>query len=287
MSLYNTPHHSQYPQSRSIEQSACAGRGQHLQAFRLMTILFALVMVSGSLLPSYAAAADFFGVGLLGGSSNAWGISGDGLVVVGHSQDQAFTWNEVDGIVGLGYLPGFDTASRAHAASHDGSVVVGYSQGGGGQKPFRWTSAGGMVDLGTLGGTFTRANGVSADGSVVVGFSYNDAANTIEEAFYWTQAGGMVGLGDLPGGDTHSEALAVSADGSVVVQSIRQFQYWRSLPLDAGGRHGRPGNAVWYVQQCSPRNFRRWQRHRGKFRWTGLPLDPGRRYGSPAFRQRS
>jgi uncharacterized membrane protein len=39
------------------------------------------------------------------------------------------------------------------------------------------------------------------------------------EAFRWTEAGGMVGLGDLPGGSFSSGAIAVSADGSVIVGS--------------------------------------------------------------------
>jgi uncharacterized membrane protein len=42
-----------------------------------------------------------------------------------------------------------------------------------------------------------------------------------EQAFRWTEATGIVPLGDLPGGEFYSEALDVSADGSVVVgQSI-------------------------------------------------------------------
>jgi hypothetical protein len=37
------------------------------------------------------------------------------------------------------------------------------------------------------------------------------------EAFRWTAESGMVGLGDLPDGQVLSNALGVSADGSVVV----------------------------------------------------------------------
>jgi uncharacterized membrane protein len=53
------------------------------------------------------------------------------------------------------------------------------------------------------------------------------------EAFTWTAGGGMVGLGSLPGNDFGSDALAVSADGSVVVGSsfvndapISEAFYW-------------------------------------------------------------
>jgi probable HAF family extracellular repeat protein len=80
---------------------------------------------------------------------------------------------------------------------------------------FRWTAAGGMVDLGSLGGTLayeSQANGVSADGNVIVG--YSDTAGDSVHAFRWTATGGMTDIGTLGG---RSYAKAVSADGNVVV----------------------------------------------------------------------
>ena len=118
----------------------------------------------------------------------------------------------------LGYLSGATSAyswQEYDGITPNGSVVVGSSYDStGNDHAFRWTQAGGMVDLGTLGGSVSNGNGVSSDGSVVVGASLT-SADTYWQAFRWTQAGGMQDLGTL--GGNYSGAKAVSADGSVVV----------------------------------------------------------------------
>ena len=81
-------------------------------------------------------------------------------------------------------------------------------------KAYRWTQAGGMVFLGTLGGSTSNSDGISADGNVAVGYS-TLAGDTAYRAFRWTQASGMVDLGTF--GGTNSFAWELSADGSVVV----------------------------------------------------------------------
>src|SRR5262245_14478522 len=92
---------------------------------------------------------------------------------------------------GLGDLPGGSFISYAFGVSADGSTVVGSSYGLSGEHAFRWTSSGGMVDLGTMGYSNSSASGVSADGSTVAGTAYGGTP----QAFRWTSSGGMVGLG--------------------------------------------------------------------------------------------
>ncbi len=122
---------------------------------------------------------------LPGGSnfSEAWGISGSGLVVVGDSESgngpEAAKW--IGGVVtGLGDLPGGAFSSSALAASGDGSIIVGYgtsaTSGFLGEAVY-WDAAGihsikdslaaAGVDL--TGWDLEVANAVSADGRRIVG----------------------------------------------------------------------------------------------------------------------
>jgi probable HAF family extracellular repeat protein len=180
----------------------------------------------------WTAGGGTVGLGDLPGgefSSQAYGVSGDGSVIIGPgnsgSGTEAFRWTAGGGMVGLGSLLGSGFSSVAYGVNGDGSVVVGESQSRllfpppvplYAPEAFRWTAGTGMVGLGDLpGGEFdSEAKDVSSDGSVVVGYGKSVSGT---EAFRWTAGGGMVGLGDLPGGEFESRAFAVSGDGSVVV----------------------------------------------------------------------
>jgi probable HAF family extracellular repeat protein len=161
--------------------------------------------------------------------SNAYGVSSNGLVVVGQLGDEAFRWTEAGGTVGLGDLSGGGFWSIAYDVSADGSVVVGTGRSEH-NEPYYWTEATGMVGLGGLS-TFIEgdAHAISADGSVIVGRSTSSLG---DEAFRWTAEDGMVGLGDLPGEYFDSIAYDVSADGSVVVGYGRTDAYHEAFIWD-------------------------------------------------------
>jgi probable HAF family extracellular repeat protein len=174
----------------------------------------------------HANGASFQGLGGFPGypiDSYAYGVSGDGTVVVGSSASRypeaAFRWTRTTGMQALGNLPG-GISSVALEISNDGSVIVGH----GGTSlysvvAFRWTRTGGMTGLGFLPGMvsdpLSQAHAVSRNGGVIVGTSTSGGA---DQAFRWTATGGMMGLGNLPGqAGGESRAYGVSADGSVIV----------------------------------------------------------------------
>ena len=107
--------------------------------------------------------------------------------------------------------------------SGDGQCAVGYQDAGffTPHHAFRWTAAGGPVDLGTLvpasNSTLSSfAWGTSLDCSVIAGFS-DMAGSFTQHAFRWTQAGGMVDLVPPGGAAKNSRAFGLSSDGLVLV----------------------------------------------------------------------
>src|SRR5262249_51771000 len=143
--------------------------------------------------------------------SQAYGVSGDGSVVVGESGLDAFRWTETNGMEALPLLPGANGAS-AYCVSRDGSVIAGYVAFPGADHMFRWTSDGGMQDLGWYSGAIPFPQAISGDGSTIVGF----AEGLRDYAFRWTSATGIADLG-LLAGTQNAWANGVNGDGSIVV----------------------------------------------------------------------
>ncbi len=156
------------------------------------------------------------------GSGGASGISADGSIIVGWSDNgltsEPFRWTQPGGMVGLGTLP--NASTRAEAISSDGSTIFGTGTRGSGisrQTPFfSWTDAAGMVEIGTPGPTGGSAGvkHASADGSHFAGYIAN--AGDTRNAIRWSQ-GTFQLLGTLPFSERYWTATCVSADGSIVL----------------------------------------------------------------------
>jgi uncharacterized membrane protein len=163
---------------------------------------------------------------------SAWGLSGDGLTVVGlywrpsasDGTAHASKWDQANGLVDLG-SQGHD--SRANGANHDGSVVVGWSASTIIQylwQPTVWDGDGMTVLSATnLWCEAWACNGV---GDIVVGDAVDSLSYALpmQSAAMWqrTESGwDEYLLGVLPGtfgsGTGRARGLDVSEDGNVVV----------------------------------------------------------------------
>ncbi|MES2631754.1 MAG: PEP-CTERM sorting domain-containing protein [Pseudomonadota bacterium] len=171
-----------------------------------------------------APTASFLPLGAPAGhvTSDATGISADGLAVAGTAKDaagreQAFRWTAGAGFTALGFLTG-GTRSTGADISSDGSVVVGSADTSAAPAAsltaFRWTAAAGMQRVEPLPATvFCNGTAVSGDGQVVVG----TCLGTNNTAFRWTAATGPVSQGQFGGGlGAGSTAAAISTDGQAI-----------------------------------------------------------------------
>ncbi|GBC94003.1 hypothetical protein HRbin15_02508 [bacterium HR15] len=226
-------------------------------------------------------------LGTLGGTGSvAYGVSGDGAVVVGSvglagNQNRAFRWTQNGGMEDIGTLGG--NWSAAYDVSSDGSVVVGSAFNSSMRhRAFRWTMQTYMQDLGTLGGNSSEAYSVSADGSVVVGRA---ATSSQQHAFRWTAGTGMVDLGTLNG--RYSEALGISGNGRVIVGGSlnhldEMWAFWWTIgtrmqplyPLAAccGEAKGVSNNGLVIVGRSHSAQTEQW--HACLWGWDGATFQP-------------
>ena len=202
----------------------------------MIVLVMSVLLVGGS---SVVSAASFQGLGDLPNGdylSHAYGVSGDGTTVVGHSKSglgiqEGFRWTQETGMIGLGQLPDATHGSAAISVSFDGSVIGGqsyYSSNGNEKQAFRWTQSTGMVGLGYLytGSHESTIYGVSGDGSILAGWGGHSVYK--DQPFFWTQQTGMVHIGNL-GANAH--AKAISSNGNVIIgngqsPSGGQVFYW-------------------------------------------------------------
>ncbi|MGE0481668.1 MAG: hypothetical protein AB7Q17_14475 [Phycisphaerae bacterium] len=103
--------------------------------------------------------------------------------------------------------------STAYGVSADGSAVVGYANSSGVLRAIRWTSAGGLQNLG-VPPTGIRSIGfaISADGYAVTGLCVLPGTGHV---FLWTAESGLEDLGTLPIQNV-SYGFAISGDGLVI-----------------------------------------------------------------------
>jgi uncharacterized membrane protein len=184
----------------------------------------------------------------LGGASTKAAISDDGTRIAGNVFDDTVggitaaihengNWTPLPPVAGAapcGDL-GVPMYTSVQDISGDGSTVVGLSYGpagcyGGTTRGFKWTEAGGTVQLPKID-TFDqpgRANAVNYDGSVIVG--WDQASTGLRRAVQWR---GATRSFIKNGTQSVGEALSVSRDGQYVVGAINgatSGEAWRYTP---------------------------------------------------------
>lgn len=163
----------------------------------------------------WTAGGGLVDLGAPGEASVAHAIDAAG-VIVGQRDGQAFV-RDVNGAVSeLGFLcDGGSPATCGRTSEalfvNDAGVVLGHAEApSGGTVAFRWTRAGGMVALETLGGDGARAVALAQSGHAV-GESTTDWGAT--HAVLWTASGERVALGSFAAAS--SSPVGVNALGQV------------------------------------------------------------------------
>jgi uncharacterized membrane protein len=168
----------------------------------------------------WTATTGMIGLGDLDGGtaeSFAHAVSSNGAVVVGTTDTGAFRWTQAAGMELFEDATGELVLLRPTGVSDDGSVISGHGDpASGGNVIFRWTEAGGVVNLGALPTDHPFPDGfgfdLSADGSAITGLSLSTSPDV--EPILWTEAGGLIGLGDVPGGFFYAIGEGISGDGT-------------------------------------------------------------------------
>jgi hypothetical protein len=129
---------------------------------------------------------------------------------VGHSGNRPIRWSLPAGILDLDPVGVAFPSHTAHAASQDGSVIVGYGVTGIQITSFRWTVGGGIVLFDPSAPFDIQATDISADGQAIVGHGASGGATGSH--WRWTSSGGW----ELIIPSTLGRVDAVSADGNTV-----------------------------------------------------------------------
>jgi hypothetical protein len=107
--------------------------------------------------------------------------------------------------------------------SSNGSAASGWGTDGTTQRPFRWSSPGGIVNLGTVGPAYLSvATGISRDGQTVAANMFPFTMSGASHGFRWTQPTGWTDIGVSYVGGDWTDCNNISGDGLRLMGRTRQ-----------------------------------------------------------------
>ena len=176
-----------------------------------------------------SAAPSFTPLGVADGQagSEAVDLSSDGSTILVRNTAQpyqSYFWKAGSGLTSLGTLPSWgDTFARK--ISSDGSTVagqLGYSFIGVPTRPhaFRWTSGGGLVDLGVMNSgneAYSQGYSVSANGQLLVGCGWVPTTGVGFQAFRFQGSYTNLGILNTDPDRPTTSSTDTNSDGSIVV----------------------------------------------------------------------
>lgn len=155
-------------------------------------------------------------------TSSGWGISGDGLSIVGlgwvtPGSAHGVQWRNSTGMVDLGTTT-VGNSSRANNTNYDGSVVVGWQDNDNGRQGAVWVNGTQELISNNDGFAAGEAMSVSNDGTFVSGIAYGGFFDPAELWRYNTVSNTYEGLGNLADGSGGSTTAgsAMNADGTLI-----------------------------------------------------------------------
>lgn len=174
----------------------------------ILTLTISGVLVSS--LPAKAATKYYYQAPPM---LNAYSINNKGEVVGANSR--ACRWTPQTGLCELG----FETNSGARAINNNGQIV-GYYEKDGQYHAFFLSEAGGITDLGSLGGGRSFAYSINDFCQVVGTSTYSTDPGNYWHAFLWSLSQGMQDLGIPTDNMLFDSAFAVNNFGVIVGSAV-------------------------------------------------------------------
>lgn len=137
----------------------------------------------------------------------------------GSNDTLGFTWTQAGGLQNLG-----SAGTLAYDINDSGTIVGKTRVSNGNSHAFSYTTAGGIVDLGTLGNTGSSALSINKQGWIVGNSNKTVSGKNLLHGFLWTPTTGMLDFATMAGLATSQQIYSVQVNdfGVIAVSTNKQ-----------------------------------------------------------------